>query len=144
MQALTEAKNHALVLKDCVLERTVRGIINSTYGCAGQRCMALPVVCVQESIADKFVALLTKFAQELRDRAGLSAESQLGPVVLGRPEGVRSRKRSRAGVEEGAKLVLDGRRVKCPATRAAITSARRFSITSSPASSSATRKSSGR
>jgi malonate-semialdehyde dehydrogenase (acetylating)/methylmalonate-semialdehyde dehydrogenase len=51
VQALTEAKNHALVLKDCVLERTVRGIINSTYGCAGQRCMALPVVCVEESIA---------------------------------------------------------------------------------------------
>ena len=42
VQALCEAKNHALVLEDCVLERSVAGIINSTYGCAGQRCMALP------------------------------------------------------------------------------------------------------
>ena len=66
VQALTEAKNHALVLEDCVLERTVRGIVNSTYGCAGQRCMALPVVCVQETIADEFVALLTKFARQLK------------------------------------------------------------------------------
>ena len=40
VQALCEAKNHALVMEDCVLERTVAGIINSTYGCAGQRCMA--------------------------------------------------------------------------------------------------------
>ena len=56
VQALCEAKNHALVLEDCVLERSVRGIINSAFGCAGERCMALPTICVQESIADKFVA----------------------------------------------------------------------------------------
>ncbi|MBE0583312.1 MAG: aldehyde dehydrogenase family protein, partial [Desulfofustis sp.] len=38
VQALTEAKNHALVLRDCKLERTARGIINAFCGCAGQRC----------------------------------------------------------------------------------------------------------
>jgi malonate-semialdehyde dehydrogenase (acetylating)/methylmalonate-semialdehyde dehydrogenase len=43
VQALTEAKNHALVLEDCVLERAAQGIINSFCGCAGERCMALPV-----------------------------------------------------------------------------------------------------
>jgi len=52
VQALTEAKNHALVLEDCVLERTARGIVNAFCGCAGQRCMALPVICVEESVAD--------------------------------------------------------------------------------------------
>ena len=57
-------------LKDCVLERAVRGIINSTYGCAAQRCMALPVVCVaKNTIADDFVAVLTKFARELQRRS---------------------------------------------------------------------------
>jgi len=60
VQAQTEAKNHALVLEDCDLESSVNAIINSTYGCAGMRCMALPVVCVQESIADDFVALLKR------------------------------------------------------------------------------------
>ncbi len=46
VQALCEAKNHALVLRDCKLERTARGIINAFCGCAGERCMALPaVVC---------------------------------------------------------------------------------------------------
>ncbi len=58
VQAQCEAKNHALVLEDCDLESATNAIINSTYGCAGMRCMALPVVVVQESIADKFVALL--------------------------------------------------------------------------------------
>ena len=60
VQAQCEAKNHALVLEDCNLEATVNAIINSTYGCAGMRCMALPVVCVQDSIADEFVSLLKK------------------------------------------------------------------------------------
>ena len=60
-----KAENHALVLEDCDLESSVNAIINSTYGCAGMRCMALPVIVVQESIADQFVALLKKKAQAL-------------------------------------------------------------------------------
>lgn len=113
VQCLTEAKNHALVLEDCVLERTVRGIINSTYGCAGQRCMALPVVCVQESIADEFVGLLKKFAQELKVGPGYLPDSQLGPVIsAGQKDSIE--KAITRGVAEGAKLVLDGRGVKVP------------------------------
>ena len=113
VQALCEAKNHALVLEDCVLERTVAGIINSTYGCAGQRCMALPVVCVQESIADEFVALLKKKAQELKIGPAYLTDSQLGPLVSA------AQKQSvedwiARGVEEGAELILDGRGVKVP------------------------------
>ncbi|WP_210162869.1 CoA-acylating methylmalonate-semialdehyde dehydrogenase [Pleomorphomonas oryzae] len=113
VQALTEAKNHALVLEDCVLERTVRGIINSTYGCAGQRCMALPVVCVQESIADEFVALFKKIAQELKLGPAYVAGSQLGPVIsAGQKESIE--KAIQRGIDEGATLVLDGRGVKVP------------------------------
>ena len=113
VQALTEAKNHALVLEDCVLERSVRGIVNSTFGCAGQRCMALPVVCVQESIADEFVALLTKFARELKIGPAYLTESQLGPLVsAGQQKSVMGW--IDRGLKEGAKLVLDGRGVKVP------------------------------
>ena len=113
VQALCEAKNHALVLEDCVLERTVAGVINSTYGCAGQRCMALPVVCVQESIADDFVALLKKKALELKLGAAYLPDSQLGPLVSAAQKQSVENWIAR-GVEEGAKLVLDGRGVKVP------------------------------
>lgn len=113
VQALTEAKNHALVMADCVLERSVKGIINSTYGCAGQRCMALPAVCVQDSIADAFVTLLKKYAQELKVGPAYVPQSQLGPVVsLGQKEWIE--KCIARGVEEGAALILDGRGVKVP------------------------------
>lgn len=108
VQALCEAKNHALVLEDAALERTARGIINSSFGCAGERCMALPVVVVQESIADELVSLLAKYASELRIGPAYDKKSELGPVVteshrqfvLGWIE---------KGLSEGAKLVLDGR-----------------------------------
>ena len=66
VQALTEAKNHALVLKDAALERSARGIINSACGCAGERCMALPVVVAEEAIADDLVATLKRLMQDLK------------------------------------------------------------------------------
>jgi malonate-semialdehyde dehydrogenase (acetylating)/methylmalonate-semialdehyde dehydrogenase len=113
VQALTEAKNHALVLKDCVLERAVKGIVNSTYGCAGQRCMALPVICVEEAIADEFVARLEFHARQLRIGPAYKPESQLGPVVsAGQKKSITDW--IGKGVQEGAKLVLDGRGVQVP------------------------------
>ena len=81
VQAQCEAKNHALVLEDCDLESATNAIINSTYGCAGMRCMALPVVVVQESIADKFVALLKQKAMAMKVGCAYDPETKLGPVV---------------------------------------------------------------
>ena len=113
VQAQCEAKNHALVLEDCDLESTVNAIINSTYGCAGMRCMALPVVVVQESIADKFVAKLKEKAMAMKVGCAYNPETNLGPVVN------EKHKQSichwiQKGVDEGAELVLDGRDIVVP------------------------------
>ncbi len=113
VQAQCEAKNHALVLEDCDLESAVNAIINSTYGCAGMRCMALPVVVVQDSIADRFVELLKTKAQALKIGCAYDPETKLGPVVNA------EHKRSicnwiQKGIDEGAELVLDGRDVVVP------------------------------
>ncbi|MEY7999662.1 CoA-acylating methylmalonate-semialdehyde dehydrogenase [Clostridium sp. Mt-5] len=110
VQALCEAKNHGLVLEDAALERTARGIMNSSFGCAGERCMALSTIVVQESIADKLVKLLIEYAKELKIGPAYDKSSKLGPVVD------ESHKQSiinwiEKGVEEGANLALDGRNV---------------------------------
>lgn len=113
VQAQCEAKNHALVLEDCDLESATNAIINSTYGCAGMRCMALPVIVVQESIADKFVALLKKKAQALKVGCAYDPETKLGPVVSAKhKESVLNW--IQKGIDEGAELVLDGRDIKVP------------------------------
>ena len=110
VQAQTEAKNHGLVLEDASLLRAAAGIINSSFGCAGMRCMALPVCVVQESVADEFVAHMKKFALERVVGCAYSPETELGPVVSA--EHQKSVKDWIAkGVEEGAELVLDGRNI---------------------------------
>lgn len=110
VQALCEAKNHALVMEDAPLERTARGIINSAFGCAGERCMALPVIVAQESIADKLVELLIKYAKELKIGPAYDKTSTLGPLVTGSHREFVLNWIDK-GVKEGAKLVLDGRNV---------------------------------
>ena len=113
VQAQTEAKNHALVLEDCNLEASVNAIINSSFGCAGMRCMALPVVVVQESIADDFVALFKKKAEALTVGCAYKEETKLGPVVS-----AQHKKKVcdwiQKGIDEGATVVLDGRDIVVP------------------------------
>jgi malonate-semialdehyde dehydrogenase (acetylating)/methylmalonate-semialdehyde dehydrogenase len=113
VQALTEAKNHALVLRDCALERTARGIVNSSCGCAGERCMALPSLVVEDGIADALVALLKKFMSELKVGPAYDKSSQMGPVV--NEEHLRFICGwIEKGIQEGAHLVLDGRKISVP------------------------------
>lgn len=113
VQALCEAKNHCLVMEDAALERTAAGIINSSFGCAGERCMALPVVVVQESIADRLVELLVQYAKNLKIGPAYDKTSELGPLVTAsHRQFVRDWIEN--GINEGAKLVLDGRNVTVP------------------------------
>ena len=113
VQALCEAKNHALVLEDAPIERTAAGIINAGFGCAGERCMALPVVVAQESIADELVAALMAQAKKLKLGPAYEKDSQLGPVVNA-PHRESVVKWIEKGIEEGAELVLDGRGAVVP------------------------------
>ncbi len=111
VQALCEAKNHALVLKDAPLERTAAGIINAAFGCAGERCMALPVVVAEEEIADALAEQIVERAERLRVGPAYDRLTELGPVVnAGHRESILQW--IETGIREGARLVLDGRGVK--------------------------------
>ena len=113
VQALCQAKNHALVLEDAPIERTVAGIVNSAYGCAGQRCMALSACVVQESIADKFVEELVKQASQIKVGKSVDKTSKLGPVTYKKhyDEVIADIEK---GIKEGATLALDGRNPVLP------------------------------
>ena len=127
VQALCEAKNHALVLADAPINRTAAGIINAAFDCAGERCMALPVVVVQEEIADKLIAAVVEKAKQLKIGPGYLRDTDMGPVIS------KDHKRSvvdwiNKGIEEGAKLVLDGRDIKVPGQENGFTSGRPYWI----------------
>ncbi|EAE2733762.1 methylmalonate-semialdehyde dehydrogenase [Listeria monocytogenes] len=108
VQALTGAKNHTIVLNDADLEDTVTNVISAAFGSAGERCMACAVVTVEEGIADEFLEALRTAAQNVKIGNGLDDGVFLGPVI--REE---NQKRTIAyiekGIEEGAKLTVDGR-----------------------------------
>ncbi|HAO6750793.1 TPA: CoA-acylating methylmalonate-semialdehyde dehydrogenase [Listeria monocytogenes] len=108
VQALTGAKNHTIVLNDADLEDTVTNVISAAFGSAGERCMACAVVTVEEGIADEFLEALRTAAQNVKIGNGLDNGVFLGPVI--REE---NQKRTIAyiekGIEEGAKLTVDGR-----------------------------------
>ena len=113
VQCLCEAKNHALVLRDAPITRTAAGIMNSAFGCAGERCMALPVVVAEETIADQLVAEIVRLCKEQKVGPAYDKTSKLGPV------GSKSHQQFvldwiQKGIDEGAELVLDGRNVQVP------------------------------
>ncbi|MDR7079540.1 malonate-semialdehyde dehydrogenase (acetylating)/methylmalonate-semialdehyde dehydrogenase [Neobacillus niacini] len=108
VQALTGAKNHSIVLSDADLELATTNVIASAFGSAGERCMACSVVTVEEGIADAFLEKLVEKAKDVKIGNGLEDEIFLGPVI--REE---NQKRTlgyiQKGIDEGAKLICDGR-----------------------------------
>ncbi|WP_156291391.1 CoA-acylating methylmalonate-semialdehyde dehydrogenase [Oceanobacillus salinisoli] len=108
VQALAGAKNHSIVLNDANLDNATTQIMNAAFGSAGERCMAASVVAVEDSIADEFIDLLTKKANEIEIGNGLDEGVFLGPVIRDQHK-ERTLKYIETGEKEGAKLVRDGR-----------------------------------
>jgi malonate-semialdehyde dehydrogenase (acetylating)/methylmalonate-semialdehyde dehydrogenase len=114
VQALAGAKNHLVVMPDAELEPAVKAILSSAFGSAGQRCLAGSVVVAVGKIGDPLVDRLRKEASYLRFGSGLDANVAMGPLVH---EDARERVRRYIdkGLEEGARLVVDGRELKAAA-----------------------------
>jgi malonate-semialdehyde dehydrogenase (acetylating) / methylmalonate-semialdehyde dehydrogenase len=108
VQALGGAKNHMVVMPDADIEQAVDGLIGAGYGSAGERCMAISVAVLVGDVADKIVPKLAERAKTLKIKNGMELDAEMGPIVtkqaLDRIEGYIG-----LGVEEGAKLVVDGR-----------------------------------
>jgi malonate-semialdehyde dehydrogenase (acetylating)/methylmalonate-semialdehyde dehydrogenase len=108
VQALGGAKNHMVVMPDADIEQAVDGLIGAGYGSAGERCMAISVAVLVGDVADRIVPKLAERAKALKIKNGMELDAEMGPIVtkqaLERIEGYIG-----IGVDEGAKLVVDGR-----------------------------------
>ncbi|MFP3582646.1 CoA-acylating methylmalonate-semialdehyde dehydrogenase [Paraburkholderia sp. SIMBA_055] len=113
VQALGGAKNHMVVMPDADIEQAVDALIGAGYGSAGERCMAISVALLVGDVADKVVPLLAERAKQLKIGNGMQPDAEMGPIVtrqaLERIEGFIA-----SGVDEGAKLIVDGRGYKVP------------------------------
>lgn len=110
VQVLGGAKNHTIILKDCDMKDTVRKVIGGAFGSAGQRCMAASVILVEEEIADEFIDEFTKAAKDLKvGNASKDLSVDVGPLIREEAK-ERTFKYIQSGVDEGANLILDGRK----------------------------------
>ena len=111
VQALGGAKNHLIVMPDANLDQAVDGIMGAAYGSAGERCMAVSVAVAVGDIADKLVDKIYDSSQKLKIGPWTDKESNMGPVIskehLNNIESYID-----SGINEGAKLVADGRNYK--------------------------------
>ena len=111
-QCMMGAKNHAIILPDANKEQTLNAIAGASFGAAGQRCMALPVV-VLVGEAQKWIPDLVAKAKTLKISGGTEKGTDVGPVIscaaLSRIEGLIER-----GIADGATLELDGRKPTVP------------------------------
>jgi malonate-semialdehyde dehydrogenase (acetylating)/methylmalonate-semialdehyde dehydrogenase len=108
VQALGGAKNHMVVMPDADIDQAIDALIGSAYGSAGERCMAISVAVLVGDAADKVVPKLAERVRTLKIGNGMNADAEMGPVIS-RAAKDRIESYIALGVEEGAKLVVDGR-----------------------------------
>jgi malonate-semialdehyde dehydrogenase (acetylating)/methylmalonate-semialdehyde dehydrogenase len=82
VQALGGAKNHMVVMPDAVVDETVKGIIGSGFGAAGQRCMAGSVVVTVGDAYDRVVPPLVEATKALQVGDGLEEANDVGPTIV--------------------------------------------------------------
>jgi malonate-semialdehyde dehydrogenase (acetylating) / methylmalonate-semialdehyde dehydrogenase len=112
VQALGGAKNHSVVMPDADMKHSASTIMSSSFGCAGERCVATSVVVAVGEAADPLVAALKKAADEMKVGDGADRGSVMGPII-----NTEARKKIlkyiEVGEQEGAKIARDGRKDAC-------------------------------
>lgn len=102
--------NAAIVAPSAELDLTVRGIVFSAAGTAGQRCTSLRRLIVHSSIADELVARLKKAYASLPIGSPLQEGTLVGPLIDGAAyEGYTKALATAQG--EGGELIVGGERV---------------------------------
>jgi malonate-semialdehyde dehydrogenase (acetylating)/methylmalonate-semialdehyde dehydrogenase len=115
-QAMGGAKNHLVVMPDARIEEAVRNMVSSCFGCAGQRCMAASAIVTVGADTHRQVSdLLRQACARVIVADPLDPVVATEPMVVGPVISAKSRKfileMIETGLEEGAELLVDGRRI---------------------------------
>lgn len=108
------AKNFMVVMPDASPEATLPTLMTSFFGNAGQRCLSganLLIVDKDGGFYKKFVDMFVEAASRIRVGYGLDESIQMGPMQSADGK-QRVLTYIEKGIKEGAKLVLDGRKLK--------------------------------
>jgi len=108
-QCFGGAKNHMIIMPDADLDQAADALIGAGYGSAGERCMAISVaVPVGRATADALMDKLIPRVETLKVGPSTDPSADFGPMIT-RAHMEKVRSYVDVGVQEGAKLVVDGR-----------------------------------
>ncbi|EGD77991.1 aldehyde dehydrogenase [Salpingoeca rosetta] len=110
VQSNMGAKNHGVILPDANKTATLNALVGAAFGAAGQRCMALSTVVLVGEAASWSEDLI-ELARGLKVSAGDQPGTDVGPMIS-REAMQRAYDLVESGVQQGAKLLLDGRNIK--------------------------------
>lgn len=109
VQALGGAKNHLVVMPDADMDQAADALVGAGYGSAGERCMAISAIVTVGDAAEPLIEKLLPKIAALKVGPGNDNNNDMGPLITAEH---RDKVRSYIdlGVEEGATLLVDGRK----------------------------------
>jgi aldehyde dehydrogenase (NAD+) len=103
-------KNAMIVMPDANLDLALEGAIWGAFGTTGQRCTATSRLILHRDICDEFTDRLVDRASKLRVGFGINLDVEVGPLINEQQLQTVS-DYVRVGQQEGAKLLLGGKRL---------------------------------
>lgn len=98
-----------VILKDADLDKAVKGIINGAFLNAGQVCMGVKRVIVEDEIADEFAEKLVEATQKLVMGNPMDSKTTIG-TLISEKAAIQVEETVNNAVREGAKILTGGNR----------------------------------
>ncbi|MFT4592745.1 MAG: malonate-semialdehyde dehydrogenase (acetylating)/methylmalonate-semialdehyde dehydrogenase [Phycisphaerales bacterium] len=108
VQCMAGAKNTMIIMPDANQDAAIDGVISSSMGNAGQRCLAGSVAVLVGDVPDWFIPRVVEAAKHINVAKGDASGCTMGPLI-DEASVQRVNKAIEVGIEVGADLILDGR-----------------------------------
>jgi len=107
------AKCPVLILPDADVDTTTNIMMDSAFGCSGQRCLAATLAIMIGEADKTFIPAFANAASKRITGYGLNQDVQMGPVITPQDK-VRIEGLIQQGLDEGAEMLVDGRNPVIP------------------------------
>lgn len=107
------AKCPCLILPDADVNTTTNIMMDSAFGCSGQRCLAATIAIMIGEADKTFIPAFADAASKRITGFGLNPDVQMGPVITMQDK-VRIEGLIQQGLDEGCEMVVDGRNAVIP------------------------------
>lgn len=96
-----------IVLEDANLEEAVEATVSGAFCAAGQNCLGVQRVYIQEQIMEAFQQAFVELTKQYRVGNKLSEQTDMGPLISEK-EAIRVEKMVNEAIEKGARLLTGG------------------------------------